>query len=506
MMDTENTHEKYQQEIAELKGAVEALTARVRVCEDELPRLDAHLESIGGHGARLDALEAARGDWRDRVRALEESLCLDDRGPLALDSLSARIKALEVQSKQHNKRLGGLDAARWPLPGSGEKWSTYRERLLVLNEAMKDDALVTQWKMGTAKPENTPPTIPVEDLVTAWAGRVMLDALEAQGADEDARTSIMEEMVGEEALRDCLGDAVLGWAKELVSEYEPPAKPDKERIAEVAGKVTAKPSLDDDAVKTLQADEIARRMECHPLYGELRDHWHCVAQAGLDAARKGYVTEIILVDMFNAAADRAAFAKRTPSMRGFNPSGERMQECLGYVMEMVSPPTEAEATQTLDDDCGPPAKPFPSPFQPDSPRVKKMADEVLPGKPPPNKGAPGFVIDPEKAAKAVREPPLGERSRPIDIALHMAQSLAEHTEDPHPLEVANWMVVCERGLKAHLTGQKHGHGIDVVEIEMRAALRERQELNPGIRRWEPDELAFSRAVGAIPIRAKQVKE
>ena len=178
---------------SDCRKRIEALTARVRACEDQLPRLDAHLESIGRHGARLDALEeqAAR--------------------PIVSSSYQA---------------------------GEG----------------------------------NSPPqiNIPVDKIVTAWADGQMLDALEAWGANENARTSIMEERVSQEALRDCIGDAICYWAKELALEYQPPAEADKVRIAEVAPAIAAKP-------RDLAA-EVVKRMDIAGYNQRLKDHWHVVAQ------------------------------------------------------------------------------------------------------------------------------------------------------------------------------------------------------------------------------------
>ena len=88
------------------------------------------------------------------------------------------------------------------------------------------------------------------------------------------------------------------------------------------------------------------------------------------------------------------------------------------------------------------------------------------------------------------------------MALRMAQNMAAQATEQHPLEVANWMVVCERGLRAHLDGA----GKEEVEQVMSHALTERRNINPDLQMWEPDRDAFDRAVAAIPERAGQVEE
>ena len=348
-METENTHKEYQRRFEALEATMEALAGNAPS--------GASISAANEMLERIEALEGSRaiGDFyslEERVTALEDKV-----------HVKAVIGSVDEPPKQCDSVVLCFEPGKWW--NVADTWKTNGRTYWRLNAHQGDDvhtvthkpeepwpfaehapvdALVTHWEMGTAKPKNTPPTIPVEDLVTAWADRKMLDALEAQGADEDARTSIMEEMVSKEALRDCLGDAFLGWAKELVSEYKPPAKPDKERVQGIAFKL-----MDNNSI----AEEIAVRMEGRPSDSQLRDHWHCVAKAGIDAAAKVFQQNHIMIEMWNEAADRTSFAKRTPSMREFNPSGARMQECLGYVMELAAPPTEAQAVKTLDEDCGP---------------------------------------------------------------------------------------------------------------------------------------------------------
>ena len=552
MMETENTHEEYQRQIADLDGRIRALASRFDNLQNNTPPTE-----------RLELLEDA---FRERVKALEEA------GGLAADRLDAHNESLD----NHNRRIDELVNDIWPMPEKGEKWREYAARLWHLHEEMVQAAkdqktLERAIDRERARARKEPAT---DDQIRKWADRRMFTALKEWGADRDRATSIMDDMVDQDALMERIGDAVAEWAGELTGEYEPPAKPDPERIAEIAPGLTAKPplpvedaakpedglheipveevvsawgemmlmgalegagadaneriaitkELDDgevlgcltlalegwaqqlrddykpgpakidvpapqvvklppteaDAAKTLDedcgppadprppatlADEIAAKMNGSPRDDGLRDHWAAVAQAGINMVRKECKHDEVLVEMLDVAADRANLANRTPAMRAFNPGADRIRECMAHVMAAVAPTKYAKSL-----------------LQFNSPKVQKMADEALPAKPP------------------------GERYRVQDVALRMAQSMAKQAEEPHQLEVANWMVVCERGLKAHLTGLKHGHGVDVVEIEMRAALRERQELLPDQPRWEPDELAFARAVSAIPHRAKQVKE